>query len=401
MRIAFITYEYPPDIAQGGIATYVKQVARLLAEREHDVEVFCASPYRTVSIREDKVLVHRLQSDGPTAFNQVLPDFFAGIYSRKAFDIIESPEIHGHGYLIKQKFPNLPLVVKFHMPVFIQMRLINFYTSRIVKIRYFIGALRRGRIRFYGYNDHKNDIDYKVTSVADAYVSPSRSLGAILQKEWKLKPEKLTVLPYPFIPPRPLLDIPITERKTKVVSFVGKLNVHKGVVALVEMIRKVVPEHPDVQFRLIGADSFFAARNMSMKDYISSQLQGLEANYVIKGGLDYEAVLQELAETDICIFPSIWENFPNVCLEAMSAGRAVIGSKNGGMSEMLENGAGVIIDPLKVRAGAKAISALLENPARRVALGIRARSVVLERYNAERIGLLLEKHFSNVIADAH
>jgi glycogen synthase len=399
LRIAFFTYEYPPDIAQGGIATYVKQVARLLAEREHDVEVFCASPYRTVSIREDNVLVHRLQSDGPATFNRILPDFFAGIHSQKAFDIIESPEIHGHAYLIKQQFPSLPLVVKFHMPVFIQMRLINFYTSRIVKLRYFLGALRRGRIRFYGYNDHNNDIDYKVTSVADAYVSPSRSLGAILQKEWKLKPEKLTVLPYPFIPPRPLLDIPITERKTKVVSFVGKLNVHKGIVALVEMIRKVVPEHPDVQFRLIGADSFFPARNMSMKDYISSQLQGLEANYVIKGGLDYEAVLQELAETDICIFPSIWENFPNVCLEAMSAGRAVIGSKNGGMSEMLEDGAGVIIDPLQVHAGAKAISVLLDNPARRVALGIKARLVVLERYNADRIGLLLEKHFSNVITD--
>jgi glycosyltransferase involved in cell wall biosynthesis len=330
----------------------------------------------------------------------VLPDFFANVHSRKAFDIIESPEIHGHAYLIKQRFPSLPLVVKFHMPLFIQMRLINFYTPRLIKLRYFLGALRRGRIRFYGHNDYLNDIDYKVTAVADAYVSPSRSLADILKKEWKLTPEKLTVLPYPFVPSSSLLQIPVEERKTKVVSFIGKLNVHKGVVALVAMIRKVVLDHPDVKFRLIGADSFFSARNMTMKDYISSELKGLEANYILKGGLSYPEVMQELTETDICIFPSIWENFPNVCLEAMSAGRAVIGSKNGGMSEMLEGGAGVIIDPLNVKEGAVAISALLQDPLRRVALGSKARSVVLERYNGERIGMLLEKHFSKVIEDA-
>ncbi len=400
MRIAFVTYEYPPDIAQGGIATYVKQVANLLAETKHDVEIFCASPYKTISLREDDVWIHRLQCDSPTSFNNVLPAFFANIHDSNPFDVLESPEIHGHGFSIKKQYPDLPLVVKFHMPVFIQMRLNNFYTSPLVKLRYFLGALRRGRIRFYGYNNHLNDIDCKVTLLADAYISPSRSLAAILQKEWKLETKKLAVLPYPFKPPKSLLEIPITERETKVVSFIGKLNVHKGIVALVEMIRIVVRDHPDVQFRLIGADSFFAARKMSMRDYISSKLKGKEANYIIKGGLDYPAVMQELKETDICIFPSIWENFPNVCLEAMSAGRAIIGSKNGGMSEMLQDGAGLVVDPLNVKVGAAVISALLRDTAGRVEMGAKARSVVLERYNYERIGKLLENHFSKVIASA-
>lgn len=400
MRIAFVSYEYPPDIAQGGIATYVKQVAILLANRKHNVEVFCASAYRNVSLVEGNILIHRLQCDNPKDFNNLLLDYFSYIHKQNPFDLVESPEIHGHGYLIKIKFPTLPMVVKFHMPLFLQMRLINFYTSNFVKFRFFLGGIRRCRIRFYGYKDHLNDIDYKFTKLADAYVSPSHSLASLLQKEWKLDPEKLTILPYPFKPPQALLEIPIVERTSKVISFIGKLNVHKGVVALVKIIRKVVLKHPDVDFRLIGSDSFFTARNTTMKDYIDLSLKGMELNYQIKGGLDYDSIMQELAETDICIFPSIWENFPNVCLEAMSAGRAVIGSKNGGMSEMLDGGAGVIIDPLKINEGVEAIFSLLSNPSKRVALGIKARSVVLEKYNENQIGMLLENHFLKVIAVA-
>ncbi len=46
MHIALISHEYPPDTAVGGIATYVKQAAAMLAGRGHKVEVFCASGTR-------------------------------------------------------------------------------------------------------------------------------------------------------------------------------------------------------------------------------------------------------------------------------------------------------------------------------------------------------------------
>jgi glycogen(starch) synthase len=399
MRIAFFTYEFPPDIAQGGIATYVHQITKLLANRGHEIEVFCASPHRTKTSVEDNVIVHRLKCNNPSEFNDLLLDFFQKSHNQKPFDIIESPEIHGHAYSIKLIHQNLPLVVKFHMPIFLQMRLINFYTSKLTKLRFFLGGLRRGRIKFYDYYDYQLDLDYKVTKLADAYISPSKSLGEILKNEWNLNDQKLSFIHYPFTPPTFLLDIPIECRTTKVVSFIGKLNVQKGIVSLVEMIKKVVIDHPDVKFRIIGNDSFYTSRKLVMSDYIKKQLTGLEENYIIRGGLDYNDVMQELNLADVCIFPSIWENFPNVCLEAMSAGRAIIGSKNGGMSEMLENQAGIVIDPLKVEEGVKAISFLLDNPEERVKRGIKAREIVLESYNKEIIGSQIENHFTQVIAE--
>jgi glycosyltransferase involved in cell wall biosynthesis len=40
----------------------------------------------------------------------------------------------------------------------------------------------------------------------------------------------------------------------------------------------------------------------------------------------------------VCCFPSLWENYPNVCLEALALGKLVVGSNAGGMSEQIEHG---------------------------------------------------------------
>ncbi|PTN26484.1 hypothetical protein C6366_18930 [Desulfonatronum sp. SC1] len=88
----------------------------------------------------------------------------------------------------------------------------------------------------------------------------------------------------------------------------------------------------------------------------------------------------------LCIFPSIWENFPTVCLEAMSAGRVVIGSKNGGMNEMLTNPiSGILVNPKSVSQISKAIAFLIENPQIRIKFGENGRNKILSEYNSDTI----------------
>jgi glycogen synthase len=55
MKIAFISYEYPPDTAVGGIATYVYHAAKMMNERGHNVEVFAASGKRSCSEVENGI----------------------------------------------------------------------------------------------------------------------------------------------------------------------------------------------------------------------------------------------------------------------------------------------------------------------------------------------------------
>jgi glycosyltransferase involved in cell wall biosynthesis len=287
------------------------------------------------------------------------------------------------------------------MALFIQMRLFNFYTPRLVRLRYFLGNLRKGRVRFYGHYQKELDIDYMITQLANGIVSPSISLRQMMLKEWGFPPNSIKVIPYPFSPPQVLLEIPILTEMPKIVTFVGKLNVHKGLVNLIKAIPMVIKKHPDVQFKLIGNDGHFGAKKILMSTYIQQNLSRYKKNFRIYGGITYKEVLQHLSGTAVCVFPSIWENFPLVCLEAMSAGRAVVGSKEGGMNEMLAQGAGTIIDPHNISQIAKAICEFLENPKLMVEAGQIARKKVLEVYNSNRIGSMMEAHYEETIENTN
>jgi glycogen(starch) synthase len=397
MRIAFISYEYPPDIAKGGIATYLTHISKILYNCGHDIEIFAASNYREGVFLESGVLIHRIKCNDVETFNSIVLNRFSMIHESKAFDLVECPEIHAHCLLIKEKYKKLPIVVKLHTPLFLQSRLLNFNTSFYTKVRYFLGALRRMKFTYYGKYEYKLDREFHQVRLSDSIYSPSLSLAKILSNEWHINISHINVIPNPFIPPKILLDIPIQESDTKNVFFIGKLNPHKGIVQLIAIMKKVIREKSDVHFYLIGADQLYAAKRMIMSEFIETTMRGYEKNYSLLGALEYEDLLKYYDKMDVCVFPSLWENFPYVCLEAMSAGKAIIGSSEGGMSEMLNSESGILLNPLQIKNWAEKILYLLENPSKRVTLGQAARKTVINKYNEKVIGALTENYFKEVI----
>ena len=82
----------------------------------------------------------------------------------------------------------------------------------------------------------------------------------------------------------------------------------------------------------------------------------------------------------------------------MAAGRGVIGSRAGGMNDMLDEGrSGVVIPPKNPAETAAAIISLLDNPEKRIDLGNKARQRVLSEYNAMRIGEMHEASYQRAI----
>jgi len=82
------------------------------------------------------------------------------------------------------------------------------------------------------------------------------------------------------------------------------------------------------------------------------------------------------------VFPSLYEPFGIVALEAMSAGKPVVVSDVGGFSEIVEDG----VTGLKVRPGdpeqlASAIELLVANPELRRSLGEAGMRAVRERFS--------------------
>jgi glycosyltransferase involved in cell wall biosynthesis len=92
-----------------------------------------------------------------------------------------------------------------------------------------------------------------------------------------------------------------------------------------------------------------------------------------------------LAEADICVVPSVWQDaFPLGVMEAMAAGKPVIATSVGGIPEMVEDGiTGLLVPPADEQALADALAHLLAKPELAERFGRSARQRVAERFTPE------------------
>lgn len=409
MRIAYISFEFPPDTAVGGIATYVYQVSLMMKNRGHDVEVFTASPTRTISENFEGLLVHRIQTSDRDSFRKEILSIFKQRHLRHNFDLLESPEFSGDGYEIKKEFPLLPLVVKLHTPASFIRQLDNHYTNKITstytKLKYIAGGIVKGEKRkLYWKNKNwakkEEDIDYLITALADQIHTPSISLGDIVSEKWNIERKKIYNVPYPFIPNENFLQIPIGAQK-KTITYIGRLEIRKGLIALTEAMPAIFEAVSEANFNFVGKPVHSIIPGLNMREYIETKLRKYKSriHFLNVGFSEIPGVLQE---TNVCVFPSIWENFPNVCLEAMSAGRAIVASNRGGMKDMLEKPkCGLLVDPLNSKEIADAVIELLQNNELNKNLGMAARQKVFNEYNSYKIGSLMETCYGQLSRTAN
>jgi glycogen synthase len=406
MKIAFISYEYPPDTAFGGIATYVHQAARMLHQRDHHVEVFAASPQRSCAESPDGFLIHRVEESNFRNFYKPAGLVFAERHATVGFDVLEGPEFAADAREAVRLVPDIPLVVKLHTPTILLFRL-NYLTSRsfsfTTKLRLYLRSLLKGVEPQWGgdpdLDRHRqetmavNEVERLHALDADEIASPSTTLGQMLVGEWGLNPEIISHVPYPYLPSERLLQIPL-DTQTNVVTFLGRLEVRKGVLDLAKAIPLVLEHYPDTKFRFVGPSDDSPVHGIDMEQYLRRMLRASRKAVEFTGMVPLDTIPDVLAATDISVFPSLWENFPLVCLEAMAAGRGIIGSSAGGMKDMLGmDRAGRLIPPGSPNDIAKALIELLKDKELRMALGQSARDRIIKEYSADQIGCLQEASY--------
>lgn len=289
----------------------------------------------------------------------------------------------------KKRFPHLPLVVRLHAPDYLVESLKKKYVPFTAKLRFVLGSLRRLQWNAGYWKAYKKeeDPDYNFTKDANAITAPSEAMKKWAVKNWKLEPEKITVIPNLFSPSKDLLNIPVVEENNyKRIVFFGRLNVLKGLVNATRAMHKVLRENPDWQFRVIGDDGAGPGPGRSMRSWMKAQFADVASQVEYVDGVPYGELPALIAECEIVILPSLFESFSYTCAEAMAAGKAVVGSKIGGMTDLLENGTcGLAADPESYRDIYKKISFLIANPLYRCQLSIKARKKIIQDFDNEKI----------------
>jgi len=167
-----------------------------------------------------------------------------------------------------------------------------------------------------------------------------------------------------------------------VITYTGRLLRGKGLEALVDAFARVAANDSRARLMLVGSG---AGQALSNEDELRARVSdlGLAGRVTFTGRVD--AVEDCLGASDVFAFPSEFEALGLSLIEAASCGLPCVGTRTGGIVDVIEDGrTGVLVPPADVDALAAALEALLADPDRRAALGARGRERVRERFDVER-----------------
>ena len=405
LNILLVTYEFPPEMATGGIGSYMNHLAHLLHASSHRVTVFSATTTHSdvYIVQREHCLNYLLPASEQETFREKVLTVFEAFIAENEVDVIESPEVGACALEIKKAFPQIPLIVKMHTPGVLITKISNSYQSLFTKLRFIIGALLRRRIDFGYWSRHdknkKSDPEYLICEKADTLLSPSQALKKWAINFWQLPENKLKVLPNPFTADEDLFAYPI-ERHTKTICFIGKLTILKGMFTLTPAIKKILKEFPEYKFVLAGRDEPVSDSIPSMQKWMQKQLKTIGDRVIFSGFLGREAVKKLLGSSEICVVPSLWENYPTVVLEAMAAGCTVAASKRGGIPEMIKHGGnGLLFNPENVPDIIFSIKKLIESDVLRFKIAEEARLKVRSNNSVQDLIGIYEKDLKNLQRD--
>jgi phosphatidylinositol alpha 1,6-mannosyltransferase len=143
-----------------------------------------------------------------------------------------------------------------------------------------------------------------------------------------------------------------------VISFVGRLVWEKGLAVFADVLAQLEAE--GVKFRVLVVGDGPARAGLHQR----------LPNAVFTGFLASDALGAAFASADVFLNPSASETFGCVTVEALASGLAVVAADAPGSRDIVRNGVDGILCPPNDRAAfASAVRQLIENPAKRLALG--------------------------------
>jgi len=200
----------------------------------------------------------------------------------------------------------------------------------------------------------------------DCYISPSRFLAdKLIEHGWPA--ESVRHVPNFLDAPA---DLP-RRGAGRHFLFVGKLEELKGIGTLLDAAPKV----PQCDILLVGGCDDPAVR---------SRLEHLPANVRYMGAKTRSEITALLADARALVMPSIWyENQPMVILEAFAAGVPVIGSRIGGLPELIADGSrGTLVEAGNARELASAIARLDGDAGLAAEMGRASHQYVIRHHSA-------------------
>ena len=328
MRVLMLSWEFPPHVV-GGMGKHVMDLTPALVQQGVDVHVLTpllrGGPAHEVT--DEGIHVHRVEpprmdSDGFVAFAQQTNALLESAGRDVAAELGEVDVIHAHDWLTAHSGIGLkhawrrPLVATIH-------------------------ATERGRQQGYlgaGHAEQVNSIEWWLTYEAWRVIACSQFMAGQINSYFNTPLDKIDVVPNgiyihraPFRTDRQRLAFRrrFVEDDQPRVVYVGRLVSEKGLHVLLEAWPRVLAAFPRARLLIAGTGAYM--------DTLKSRAWalGIAAEVIFTGFIadDERDKLYHVA--DLATFPSLYEPFGIVALEAMAAHCPVVVAATGGLAEVV------------------------------------------------------------------
>lgn len=371
MRICLVSKEYPPETGWGGIGTYTCELAHGLASLGHEVHVIAGTSDEEKEYKDGPVFIHRIKQRNIFALwrlEKIFPMvmlFYSLRVSQKIhelvdrfhIDIVEAPEWRAEAfwYSFNKK---VPLFIKFHTPLFVTEKLNH--TKRTLK------------------NEIIKFLEKRASTNADYYSAPSHQMAEIIADIYKINLPEIKVLPLPINTDsfKPAQDG--AAQNERIVLYVGRFEVRKGILVLADAIFQIQSQMPDVKFIFIGKDIYSIEHKTFLKKFIVNKSK-YPSKITFIDHMDRDKVIEYYTKSSVSVVPSIWENFGYTVLESMACGTPVVTTDKAGITEYLDQSGVVKVPAENSQKLADAILDVLLNDE------VRLKSRTKARYAAEKL----------------
>jgi len=383
----------------GGAEVYFLTIADLLRQKGHKVIFFSMRNPKNDSLEFDKYFVSYFPSFSElTLFQKIdkIPKIFYSFEARKKINALLNkykPDIvHIHNIWYRTTYSIINEIYKFKIPIVMTLHdyrlvcpnhkmLVNsklcfkckngrYYHAIINKC---LGGSLLRSIAGASIN-YFNRYFLRTYKKINLYISPSKFLIDRFKEDSQFKDIKIAYLPYCIG-----LDeySPNYNPDENSIVYFGRLDFEKGIDILIDAVKGL-----DISLKIIGTGP--------LEYYLRNKVENEKINNVyFKGFISRQEIKKEISKSLFSVLPSIWhDNFPYSIIESFALGKPVVGSKIGGIPELVQNNtSGLLFQPGNIDDLRCKLNDMLFNKGLIIEMGKNARLWAEENLN-------YDKHYS-------
>lgn len=326
MQVLMLSWEYPP-FSVGGLAQHVYELSRAMVKEGAHVEVITTATSPPYEELIDGVVVHRVVPYPGRELNfiswvqllnmSMMEKGVSLLNQAGEFDII-----HGHDWLVTHACQALKRI--FHIPLLATIHATEYGRN---------GGLFTEEQKYIG------AVEWQLAYESWKTICCSKFMEEELVAVFDLPRDKIEVVPNGISPESFKVSSPELSSRERfaspdeeIVCFVGRLVQEKGVQTLLNAVPIIREQFPRVKFVIAGRGPY--------EEELQRQVvnQGLEPHVIFTGYIEDHLRNQLYYWSSVAAFPSLYEPFGLVALEAMAAETPVVVGDSGGFRETIKHG---------------------------------------------------------------